>query len=339
MNMKKEYIWTCDYCGKEFNSKKLSDAHELKCLKKNREIAIKIKAPTRDTMFLFGSVFIVLYFLIYFVVSSYAESNGLPSRDLLQPHKWFGTMPTPTVFIPTPTVDPDPYITCSWNEGEEYTKCPDKQLRKSECLNSVCCGIGNGKSVSMSKSECDGLRTKATQKVTTDVVTCTFDPKCKQEPLKIKESVCKNTTCCNIALDYWVMTFTVAECKTLQDKAIALYNSIYKNSPPLTLSQYIPAKTTYSTSTNNPPNTAPTQQAQENINPDYGPICRSQYSTDTVNAKQLGGSAGEAMLQLAQNNFDRCMKTGQASALEVNRNLPSPTPTIVGIWYGHLGPL
>lgn len=336
--MKKEHIWTCDYCGKEFKTKKFSDVHELKCPKKNREIAIKTKAPTSDTMFKLGSVLIALYFLTFFVISSYAKSNGLPGRDLLQPHKWFGAMPTPTVFIPTPTSDPDPYVPCSWKGVNGEIQCPDKQLRKSECLNSVCCGIGNGKWSSMSKAECDGLRTKATQKVTTDVVTCTFDPRCNQKPLMLKASVCKNTTCCNIALDYWVMTFTVAECKTLQDKAIALYNSIYKNSPPLTLSQYIPAKSSYSTSTNNSPNSAPTQQTQENINPDYGPICRSQLSTDTVNAKQLGGSAGEAMLQLAQNNFDRCMKTGQASALEVNRNLPSPTPTIVGIWYGKLGP-
>jgi len=60
-------------------------------------------------MFMFGSVFIVLYFLVYFVVSSYTESNGLPLRDLLQPHKWFRSEPIPTATpLPVPTSIPTP---------------------------------------------------------------------------------------------------------------------------------------------------------------------------------------------------------------------------------------
>lgn len=33
--MKRKYIWTCDYCGKEFGTKKLCDSHELRCTERN----------------------------------------------------------------------------------------------------------------------------------------------------------------------------------------------------------------------------------------------------------------------------------------------------------------
>lgn len=36
-----DYIWTCDYCGSEFPTKKESDKHELTCKKKDGEMIFK----------------------------------------------------------------------------------------------------------------------------------------------------------------------------------------------------------------------------------------------------------------------------------------------------------
>lgn len=318
----KEYetVWTCDFCGKEFKTKKESDKHERTC-KKNLE---NKKARYWNIFYIIAGLLI-----IYFgwkIIS-------------------FATSAKQSQLIPTPTPVLEPKINCSWDLKDDNGKllCPDKLMTESECLNSTCCGLGVGIASVMSQAECAKAQADIKAKNNTqnntksDIVKCTFDPRCNQEPLMLKASVCKNTTCCNIALDYWVMTFTVAECKALQDKAIALYNSIYKNSPPLVLDQYVPAISQYDYDVVNVPTLSVNQPGSENQ--DYTATCNSQLQTDSFNARQLGGSAGEAMLELAQENFDRCMKTGNASVLKINQNIPSPTPTIVGIWYGNLGPL
>jgi hypothetical protein len=169
--MKDEYVWTCDYCGKEFKTKKQSDTHEQKCPKKDREITIKIKAPTRDTLFKFGSIIIVLYFLIYFVISSYAKGNGLPARDLMQPHKWFESMPTLTT-IPTPTlvpsptiiptITPKPKIVCPVHincKGQEFT------LRSGKCSDYTCCQTSDNKFEILTVSKCNEVQKNSSTKL------------------------------------------------------------------------------------------------------------------------------------------------------------------------------
>lgn len=189
-NIPKKYktVWTCDYCGKEFKTKKLSDTHELTCPKKNREITIKIKAPTRDAMFLFGSVFIVLYFLIYFVVSSYAESNGFPSRDLLQPHKWFKSEPTPTTTpLPTPTNVPTPTAIPTL---KPKTKVTTNSTTATE--NNIECIGPDGKHFNTSMTECEKLN-KTWNKPVDYMVICDIPPECGGGSKRVPKSEC--TTC------------------------------------------------------------------------------------------------------------------------------------------------
>ena len=137
LTKKDKYVWTCDYCGKEFATKRLSDLHELKCEKnKNREVVIRFKASTMNAMFNFGSLFMVIYFLTYFVANSYAKGNSLPIRDLLQPHKWFSTevevIPTPLpslipTSIPTSiiarTIKPKTQVTTNTGNTGSQIKC------------------------------------------------------------------------------------------------------------------------------------------------------------------------------------------------------------------------
>lgn|GEM_PF-3088685 len=73
--MKKKYIWTCDYCGKEFATKKESDYHESNCIKnpKYKEIVFKVKKPTLKSSFLAILVLIGVYL---FITSTSSSGNS-----------------------------------------------------------------------------------------------------------------------------------------------------------------------------------------------------------------------------------------------------------------------
>ena len=242
------------------------------------------------------------------------------------------------VYSPMPTVDPEPYTNCNWGKGPKGNlSCPDKRMKKSECLDSVCCELKYGKSASMSKSECAKIQAVVVvQKPVSDIVTCTFDSRCNRAPAQMPKSVCQKIVCCNLALDYWVTAMTTAECKQFQQKAMDIYNSIYKNSPPLSLSQYVPAITQYTVTS---PNVPTIQQIQQNQNVDYSSICNTQYQADIQKANSYGGSSGDAIRNIAKTNLTNCLRSGNTQNINVQPNVSAPTPTVVGIWYGNLGPL
>lgn len=58
---KKEYVWVCDFCGKEFKTKKESDHHELKCKKKQK---IKFYLKRFSLRFLLSILASLLFFVI-----------------------------------------------------------------------------------------------------------------------------------------------------------------------------------------------------------------------------------------------------------------------------------
>ena len=153
---KYKVIWTCDYCGEEFKTKKESDQHEVTCKKnpKNNEIVFKIKKPNNSTIFGWASLFIFIYFIVYIVANANAQNNGLSIRDLLKPQGWFtpeNEIVVPTITptsIPTsiPTqkvVDTDPIIDCK----SDYPNCKGSSIkvRSSQCSKITCCGFNDGK--------------------------------------------------------------------------------------------------------------------------------------------------------------------------------------------------
>jgi len=139
--MKKEYVWTCDFCGKEFPTKKKSDHHELKCpKKKDKKTRSQTMNVTKEMAQVFGIFCLIIVTLLYFSNPSNKVKFKLPTR------------PTPTQ--PVPTSDPDPYTTCSWDKFDDGTSCPEKRMRQSACSDSVCCGLGNGTASPMSKIDC-----------------------------------------------------------------------------------------------------------------------------------------------------------------------------------------
>jgi hypothetical protein len=130
-------VWACDFCGKEFGTKKESDRHEKICKNRDNEIIIN-----------WNKVIIGLL-IIGFVLFFLARSNN---ETIVQVE-------------PTPTPDPDPYIMCSWDNAKNGDiLCPDKRIRKSECEDSVCCNLGNGTWSSMSKVECARLQAEINSK-------------------------------------------------------------------------------------------------------------------------------------------------------------------------------
>lgn len=109
----KEYVWTCDFCGEEFKTKKESDEHELTCKKnRNREILLRIKLPDKKIIFVLFFIFLGIYLFTFAIANSYAQSSGLPTRDLLQPQNWFSSeLEKVTTPIPTPTLEITPTST------------------------------------------------------------------------------------------------------------------------------------------------------------------------------------------------------------------------------------
>lgn len=105
-NTDTKIVWTCDFCEKEFETKKESDKHELSCKQnpKNNEIVFRIKKPNSGTVFGWVSFFLFIYFIVYVVANANAQNNGLPIRDLLQPQKWFSSEDKTEIIIPTPTL-------------------------------------------------------------------------------------------------------------------------------------------------------------------------------------------------------------------------------------------
>lgn len=75
--MKEKYIWTCDYCGKEFNTKKESDKHELSC----------DKNPSNNKFFYIhnGKQAFLIYWVTTLLVfgSAIVISNRLPEPNIL----------------------------------------------------------------------------------------------------------------------------------------------------------------------------------------------------------------------------------------------------------------
>jgi len=111
---KYKVVWACDFCGKEFNTKKESDKHELECpqnpINKNRK--------TEKIITVIFIIFSCFYILTYLMVNSYAKVNGFESKNLFSPSEWFTnyekeelTKEIPTPYsTPSPTNTPSPTI-------------------------------------------------------------------------------------------------------------------------------------------------------------------------------------------------------------------------------------
>lgn len=60
------YVWTCDFCGKESKTKKISDIHELKC-NKNLKNKVPLKSFKQSLKLLFLNKKFFIFLLLFFI--------------------------------------------------------------------------------------------------------------------------------------------------------------------------------------------------------------------------------------------------------------------------------
>ncbi len=124
-------VWTCDFCEQEFGTKNEADKHELGC--KNNSAN---RGSKWNLVMIIGSVILILIMVGFFFSSANESGNDKIS--------------------PTPTIDPDPIVKCSWknDQNPNQPNCADKMMKSSECFDSVCCNLLNGSWTPLSKIEC-----------------------------------------------------------------------------------------------------------------------------------------------------------------------------------------
>lgn len=169
-NKKNEVVWTCNYCGQEFGSKKLSDIHEFGCTKnpKNSRV-LTIKLPSQTKLFWIAISVIFVYVLFFFLVNAFARDNNLEKRDILQPQKWFDDfVAVPTIVLlptnpPTPTTTPSPVPKKKVTDSDPIVICESSsancsgksiEVRNSQCSKTVCCQVGNNWTVYATMDKC-----------------------------------------------------------------------------------------------------------------------------------------------------------------------------------------
>lgn len=138
-----DYVWTCDYCGKESKTKKISDIHELKCIKNPQNSRFLI---------LIGVLFFIgILFCVDFVVKAKEKSNFIPQQV---------QEPTPTV---TPSATPTTVV-----KKNNNTQTTNNQI---ECIGP------DGKHFNTSMAECKNLAEKWGKPINY-MTDCNYPPEC-----------------------------------------------------------------------------------------------------------------------------------------------------------------
>lgn len=218
--MKKIYVWTCDYCGKEFPTKKKSDQHELKCPKrKNKELKITINLGKLNKRVIFQSVlvFLAFYLLIFGLVSSYAKSNNLPPRKFLNPSSWFGEKKVEKlVLTPTPTSVIEPVFSPTSTLNNTSSS---KNNVNNTIGNTIECIGPDGKQFNTTLSECEKLNKDWGREVDY-IVDCKIHQDCGGGTQKLAKSICDNSICCEIPKGNWVFYTSKQKCVEDQNSSI-----------------------------------------------------------------------------------------------------------------------
>lgn len=207
MKGKQIEVWICDYCGKEYKTKKLCDRHELKCPKrtnKEMKIVINLGKINQKNIFNFVLLFLLSYFFLFSIVNSYAKSNNLPQRYLLKPLGWFAheeatikdmLTPTPTDII-TPTLVTKPNIN-------------NLSINQIECIGP------DGKQFQSTMDECTKLNQQWGKQVEY-MMNCKVPSDCGGGIVYIKKSECDTRVCCQHG-DSWTLVSSNQECESLQN--------------------------------------------------------------------------------------------------------------------------
>lgn len=152
--------------------KHISPKHITEKNNDKREVVIRFNMPKPNVIFALFLVVFGIYFFSYFLINSFAQSNGLTKKDLFKPHEWFTSEVKVTENLPiTPTLTLEPTkinkVTAvpkktNLQTGEAMVNCKMnvscggdvRYIKKSECDNGTCCQIGSSWIFYISKANC-----------------------------------------------------------------------------------------------------------------------------------------------------------------------------------------
>ncbi|MDD4135851.1 MAG: hypothetical protein PHN66_02145 [Candidatus Shapirobacteria bacterium] len=294
-NKSKEYesVYICDFCDMEFSTNKKADEHELNCEKnpQNKDVVLTITSNK------FVTVCIVLFFLYistYFIANVNAQSNGISSRDLLQPQKWFSSKEKNSNVIVNVTPTSIPTFTPTVKPTSAPKKVQSNTTTNNNSNQIECIGP-DGKHFNTSIDECKKLNEKW-GKSADYTVDCNVNSNCGGGTKKILKSECDNSTCCQVGSN-WIFYTSKQKCDQDQKN-----NNSGSNNTNTTTSSSYPSCTIYypllgysRTYNNTPPQECQSwQQQASSVNKTPTP-----YATPTMT---------EAQAQLIINQYNSQVK-------------------------------
>jgi hypothetical protein len=311
--MKKKYIWTCDYCGEDYDTKHDCDKHELMCKNnpKNKLNIFNLIYPNGDMVWVIASLF-VIYFFAFLVCNVNAKSDGLPARNILRPQNWFESnnpqkLITPTLAVNRPTQDTPTPLPSMPPQAKQKAKV----AANTDNSSNIDCVGPDGKVFKTSQSECIKFN-QAWGKPVDYVVDCSINSNCGGGTKKLMKSICDNSTCCQIG-NNWIFYTSKQKCNSDQGSQYK-NNYVYPTYTPLATWAPLP---TYSYQTYVTP-TMTEQQAQAIIDQHNSQVqqCRnnviSNYDQKLRNCNiQFGdSSATDACLSIVgkerQSAYSNC---------------------------------
>lgn len=226
-----KYVWTCDYCGKEFNTLKKCDEHELKCDKnQNRFDFPYIKNPKKSWLILWVTTMLVFGITLYINLGLFPKGINLFNEKgvlylflaniILGIIAFFGTM-------------------LSLNRNEKNVSSIVKYSLVF-CFIYLLFNAGIVLSLDTilkeQKVKKDYLKYQTatimpqnlTPTQTSDMVNCSISKECGGGTKLLKKSVCDNSTCCGFTGGKWVFYQSISACKRDQNKELGVQSNTTK---------------------------------------------------------------------------------------------------------------
>lgn len=208
--------------------------------------------------------------------------------------------PIPSVtHTPTPVKtikNNDPFIDCKMSPecGGEV-----KRIKKSECSNGTCCQIESRWVWNSSKDKC-------IQEQNANLVDCVIAGK----TYRITKDLCAKNTGGVSGTSYTSPYYSCKLCYHYPSgDNCTTYNYLVKSKPECDAEQ---SKIDTLGNTYVIPTNSPTQTI---TNTNSSSACYDQYNSDIQTARTYGGNVGTAMEDIAKTYLDRCLQTGNVTAV------------------------
>ena len=197
-----DYVWTCDYCGSEFSTKKESDKHELVCKNnpknKSRDIIIKVPA-----WFGFAFIGMVIFLIFVGLVRAVNNSDKLNQNSI---NEKLEQLADPTIIPISPTIKP--------TQKQTVLESNNTSKATNTGGNIECVGP-DGKNFYTTMTACTELNQKW-GKSADYMVNCKMGASCGGGTKRIKKSECDNGRCCQLNTG-WRFVSSENECENLQN--------------------------------------------------------------------------------------------------------------------------